>query len=98
MNCQICQREVPQGLLEKHHFYPRSRRKSEEKRKNENATAGVLVCCDCGNQLHQLFTNKELAKNYNALEKILASEKVQNWAKWIRNKPEDFGVCMRRKK
>ena len=87
MQCQICTRKVPDGLMEHHHLKPKERKGTR-----------ILVCIDCGNQLHQLFSNKELAKQYNTLDKILANKKIQNWVKWIQNKPNDFNVCMRRKK
>ena len=90
MNCQICQRVTPIEHLEKHHLTPKS--------KHGAKLDTIFVCCNCGRQLHQLFTNKELAKQHNTLEKLLANEKIQNWIKWIRNKPNDFSVCMRRKK
>jgi len=90
MNCQICQRETPQEHLEKHHLVPKA--------KHGAKLDTIFVCCSCGNQLHLLFSNKELAKEYNTIEKILSSEKIQKWIKWIRNKPNDFSVCARKKK
>lgn len=90
MNCQICQRPTPIEHLEKHHLIPKA--------KHGAKLDTIFVCSCCGNQLHLLFSNKQLAKEYNTLEKILANEKIQKWVKWIRNKPNDFSVCMRRKK
>jgi hypothetical protein len=90
MNCQICQRETPQEYLEKHHLIPK------EKYGADMGT--ILVCCSCGDQIHNLFSNKQLAKEYNTIEKILDNEKIIKWVKWIRNKPDDFRICMRRKK
>ncbi len=98
MNCQLCNRDTPKVFIEKHHFYPRSKRKSEDKHKDKSVVDGILVCCNCGDQIHQLFTNQELAKEYNTLEKLLANESLQKWIKWIKNKPNDFSVCMKRKK
>lgn len=90
MNCSICQRDTPEEFLEKHHLVPRS--------KHGSNIPGIIVCSSCGDQLHQLFTNKQLAKEYNTIEKLLSSEKIQTWIKWIQNKPNDFRVCMRKKK
>ena len=84
-NCQICERE--HSVLEKHHLVPKNR-------KGET----ILVCPACGDQIHQLFSNKELVKGYNTLEKLLASKAIQKWIDWIQKKPVDFNVCMRKKK
>ena len=90
MHCQICDRDTPENFLEKHHLTPKA--------KHGAKLDTIFVCCNCGDQLHQLFTNKELAKTYNTLEKILANEKIIKWIKWIQNKPNDFSVCMKKKK
>lgn len=69
--------------------------------KRKRATANfesLEVCCGCGDILHQFFSNKQLEKEYNTLDKILKNDKVIKWIKWIQNKPNDFRVCMRRKK
>jgi hypothetical protein len=90
MNCQICQRKTPQDYLEKHHLIP--------KEKHGAGMGTIFVCCSCGDQIHNLFSNKQLAKEYNTIEKILSNENINKWIRWIRNKPDDFRVCMRRKK
>lgn len=90
MLCQICQRETPDRLSEKHHLIPRS--------KHGDSLNTIAVCVCCGDQIHQLFSNKELAKDYNTLQKILDNEKIIKWVKWVRNKPNDFSICMKRKK
>lgn len=88
--CPICKRHIPPEYQEKHHLKPKSR---GGKHKDT-----LFVCCSCGDTLHQLFTNKELDKEYNTLEKILANEQIRKWIKWIRRKPDDFSVCMKTKK
>jgi len=85
--CPICRREVPEAYLEKHHLVPRAKQGKDT----------VFLCCDCGDQLHKLFTNKELEKELNELAKLLANEKVRKWVKWIR-KQKSFGFCMKSKK
>ena len=90
MHCQICTRLTPQEFLEQHHLIPKS--------KHGAKLDTIFVCSCCGNILHQIFSNKQLAKEYNTLEKILSNEKMVKWIKWIIKKPNDFSVCMRRKK
>lgn len=87
MVCAICERETPPAFVEKHHLVPRCK-------KGENT---IKVCVDCGNQIHELFSIRELKYIYNTLESLKSSEKVQKWIKWIRRK-NDFGVCMKAKK
>ena len=86
-SCSLCSRDTPTQYLEKHHLVPRSRKGKEY----------IWVCCDCGNQIHKLFTNKELETTYNSLESLMANENVKKWVKWIRTKKE-FGFCMKSKK
>jgi len=92
MKCKICQREVPDGFVEKHHLVPKSR----DKNKNRGLKT-IKVCVDCGDQLHLLFTNKELRKQYNTVEAILANEQVRKWTDWVKSKKR-FGMCMAKKK
>jgi hypothetical protein len=87
-NCSICGRTTPEEHIEKHHLVPRA--------KHGKVTAPV--CCDCGKQIHQLFTNSELKTSYNTLELIRADERIKKWIQWIRNRKEFGTVCMRRKK
>lgn len=86
MNCSICQRFTPDEYIERHHLVPKSKKGKDT----------IDVCCDCGDQLHQLFTNKELKNKFNSLDKLLAESKVQNWIKWVQTKR--FGINMARKK
>lgn len=89
ITCSICQRDTPYEYTEKHHLIPRC--------KKGKKTPTIPVCNDCGNYVHQIFTEKELAKEYNTLEKLLADPKIQKWIAWIKNKKK-FGICMKRKK
>ena len=70
MKCPICIRETPDRYCEKHHLTPKKKRKKDGKET-------INVCRDCADQLHQLFSNKELNEEYESLEKILASEKIK---------------------
>ena len=85
--CSFCNRETPKQYLEDHHLTPRSK----------GGKIKVPVCCDCGDQIHNIFTNKELEILYNTVEAIRSHEKMRAWIKWIRKKKE-FGFCMKLKK
>jgi hypothetical protein len=84
--CQICQRKAPDSYLENHHLIPGLKKGPT-----------IKVCCGCGDQLHHLYTNKELEKRFNTLEAILTDERVQKWVKWV-SKKSDFNICVKAKK
>jgi hypothetical protein len=87
MHCPICGRNIIDKIYkEKHHLVPRC----------EGGKEKVIVCIDCGNQIHELFTVHELRDKFDTIEKLKANEKIQTWIKWIRTKR--FGICMKAKK
>jgi len=88
IECPICTRDTPACYQERHHLVPRAKK----------GKITIRICCNCGDMLHKLFTNKELAKKFNTLEKILAQPEVQKWIAWVKNKPDDFSICMKAKK
>lgn len=86
--CSLCHRSVPsQSYLEKHHSIPSSK----------GGKKTDLVCIDCGDQIHQLFTNNELRDKLNTIDKLREEPVVQTWVKWVR-KQKNFGICMKKKK
>jgi len=86
--CPICKRDTPSEHQEKHHLTPKS----------QKGKGTVKVCRSCGDMVHKLFTLKELKNNYNTIEKIVAHPDVQKWIQWVQKKPNDFSICMARKK
>jgi hypothetical protein len=85
--CQICGRSTPRRYQEDHHLRP-----------GREDSACVDVCCDCGDQIHNMFKNYVLRKELDTLEKLLANEDIQKWTKFIRRKTEFGKVCMKQKK
>jgi len=99
--CPICNRLTPPEYQEEHHFIPSSISKRNKYAKLPQVEKGndtITVCRCCGDMLHKLFTIKELAEEYNTLEKIRENIDVQNWSKWVNKKPNDFSICMKDKK
>jgi len=88
MNCSICKRDVEDTYIEKHHLIPKCKKGKDT----------IDVCKDCGDQMHQFFSVKEMQKKYNTLERILENEKVQNWVKWLSKRPNQRNICMKRLK
>ena len=86
--CSICERSTPENCIEKHHTIPKSRGGKETK----------MVCCSCGEMIHQLISLKELKITYNSIKALKSHPDMKTWIKWISKKPNDFSVCMSRKK
>ena len=86
--CPICERNIPTEYIEKHHIIPRCKK----------GRVIIKVCISCGDQIHTLFTNKELTKKYNTIDALIKDPKIQKWKEWIRNKPDTFGICIKCKK
>ena len=87
MNCELCKREVE--FLSRHHLIPKSR--------GGKGGETIKLCLSCKDQIHRLFTNKELDKEYNTIEKLLATEKVRKYIGWIRKQKKER-VTMKLKK
>jgi hypothetical protein len=86
--CELCQRA---GLeLTRHHLIPRSRhRKARSKRqfsREEMRSRIAHLCRDCHGQIHRLFTEKELAADFNTLENLKAHEGMRKFVAYIRKK------------
>ncbi len=81
--CELCKRENVK--LTNHHLIPKQKGgKSEFKNY-------VKICIPCGKQIHGLFTGRELKREFNTIEKLKSSNKVQKWIEWVRKKnPEDI--------
>jgi len=83
--CAICGRKIE---LTFHHFIPRSMHSNKwfEKRytKEQMKSQGCGVCWDCHSFIHTTFDEKELGREYNSLEKILANEKIQKFIPFVR--------------
>jgi len=45
-----------------------------------------------------MFTNRELRSQYNTLEKLLASGKVQRYVRWVKDRPVEARYTLKRKK
>jgi hypothetical protein len=88
MRCVICQREAERLVF--HHLEPgKLRRRTKE---------GIRVCHQCGDQVHLMFTNWELRTQYNALEKLLASPRLQRYIEWVKDRPVEARYTLKRKK
>ncbi len=73
--CEVC---VTDNAIQKHHITPRSQGGEKE------YTADC--CVDCGNQIHMLYTNKELAA-FGDLKTLLQQEGMKTYIEWKKKHP-----------
>jgi hypothetical protein len=50
----------------------------------------LLVCRPCHKQIHAVFSEKDLEREFNTREKLLAHFEIQRFVDWIANKPAGF--------
>jgi len=71
--CPLCDRECPDSARSEHHTLPKS----------QGGRETTTICVDCHRQIHVLFGLKDLAREFDTIEKLRASPDMQKWAKWI---------------
>ncbi len=74
--CPICLHSYAPRELTKHHLVPKSRK----------GRVTVDLCRPCHGQIHAVFTEKELERHFDSVEKLLAAEEMQDWIRWIRRR------------
>lgn len=80
MKCSLCDRtSEDKSLFEFHHFEPiATRRKSDD---------GIVVCHQCGDQLHLVFTNYELRSLGNDIDILKRHVKFIGYLNWVKKRP-----------
>jgi hypothetical protein len=78
--CPLCDRAIPKSQRDEHHLIPKSHKGRET----------VILHRICHRQIHALFTETELARQYNTVEKLKAQGDLVDFIKWVRLKPDDF--------
>ena len=83
--CPICEHLYSPRELTRHHLVPKSRK----------GRITVPVCSHCHRQIHALYTEKELERQYGTLEKLLAADELQPWIKWVRRRKPTARIPVR---
>lgn len=86
--CALCERVVPR--LTEHHLVPRSQGKKGQ------ALPTILICSACHRQLHVLFSNEELARDFDTPEKLRAEPRMRKFIKWVRGQAPGKHIRVRR--
>jgi 5-methylcytosine-specific restriction endonuclease McrA len=77
--CELCNRNV--SIITKHHLIPLQ--------KGGKKFETLSLCTTCHQQIHALFTNRELATHYHTLESLRRDEKIIKYLRFIENIPGD---------
>jgi hypothetical protein len=78
--CPLCDRIIPTTQIDAHHLIPKSHRGTET----------VLLHRICHRQIHALFTETELARQFNTVDKLKSHEEILRFIHWVKQKPDDF--------
>ncbi len=78
--CPLCQRPIPDAHKDAHHLVPKS--------KGGRHTEYLHRICH--RQIHALFTENELARDYSSVEALLTHPEMARFVAWVKTKPEDF--------
>jgi len=84
--CQLCDRAIPQILRDAHHLIPKSR----------GGVVTVSLHRSCHKQVHALFTESELEKNYSSIQALRSHPEMARFIEWIQDKPSDFNPPTKR--
>jgi hypothetical protein len=89
MICELCERDVPRTT--EHHLVPRATHTKRLKRElGDERNRKANLCVACHRQLHYLFENKILGREFNTLELLRQNPEVITYLNWIRKRPGDF--------
>ncbi|MGB3184207.1 MAG: hypothetical protein WBB45_22625 [Cyclobacteriaceae bacterium] len=82
--CALCKRTVSRTT--RHHLIPVTLHKNKWFRKNftrEEMHTTEPLCRDCHRTVHKFISHKELGREYNTIDKLLAHPKLGNFVAWI---------------
>ena len=72
--CELCNRNV--SIITKHHLIPLQ--------KGGKKFETLSLCTTCHQQIHALFTNRELATHYHTLKSLRRDEKIIKYLRFSR--------------
>lgn len=87
MNCELCGRTTKRGTTE-HHLIPRTCHGNKWFKKRfsrERMRTTVTLCRACHGAIHDLIPDeKQLGRDFNTLEKLLAHAPMAKFVAWVR--------------
>ena len=80
VRCPLCGRHILVENMSKHHFLPKSR----------GGTTTDRICMACHDQIHLLFTNKQIEKDaLTAVKTLRAEPSMQTYLAWVAKRNPD---------
>ena len=84
--CALCGRPIPAAQRDLHHLVP----------KMKGGKVTVAMHRICHRQIHALFSETELARQFNTPDALLAHTAIQSFVAWVKTRPEGFVERTRR--
>jgi hypothetical protein len=87
--CELCHREV--GFLTQHHLIPRTTHKRKKRREGftqEELNRVIWICAPCHKNIHAVLTEKELAEDFNTIEKLLGFPAIAKFTAWVKKQAD----------
>jgi hypothetical protein len=78
--CPLCDRAIPKLQRDEHHLIPKS----------HGGRLTAVLHRICHRQIHAVFTETELARQYNSIDLLKQQEEMAGFIAWVRLKPDDF--------
>lgn len=97
MRCHSCGRDVER--ITRHHLVPQSRHHNKKAKKifvRNELNRTVILCNPCHHHIHTVFSEKELERQYHAIEDIKNHPDMVKFIAWLQTKPADFAIKVRR--
>lgn len=78
--CPICDRTIPTSQKDAHHLIPKSK----------GGRTTEFLHRICHRQIHALFTETELANQFNNAAALQDHPEMQRFIQWVKTKPDAF--------
>lgn len=80
-DCPLCGRQLIKGpTIDRHHLVPSCRGGKETKYLHKV----------CHSKIHHTFSEKQLEKEFNTVDKLLENSEIQKFVQWVKKKDPEF--------
>lgn len=90
--CELCEREV--SKLTVHHLVPVSQGRKAGLKSVSLPTA--LLCSACHRHLHIIFSNRDLARELDSIDKLKHAPQMQRFLRWVKKQDPNKHIRVRR--
>ena len=88
--CPLCGRPLA-SPYNRHHLLPLS--------KGGKGTTTILLHKICHDKIHSVFTEMELKRHYNTIERLKENDEIVQFIKWVNKKePQFYDKSVRKKR